>query len=246
MNTLSDIETATMNQLQGAAEDNIQDLIPSSEEEVNGAVEISKLINDRDRVRTILDIGAYNYYHSICFTRLFPNAVVHAFEADPSNFASFAHVHNDNIRIVKRNIALADKVCKMWFNTSRGPQLTGWGVAGSLLEPTDFMLDNQPGVKDGSFQFNHKLTVDVTTIEQYCKDNYIKNIDMIHVDVQGAEIYVMRGLGEYRPKYIFAETCEHDHYKGSLTKEDLDNELKDKGYKIIREFSTDTLYEYDR
>ena len=76
-------------------------------------------------------------------------------------------------------------------------------------------------------------------------DWIIKKIDYMHIDVQGAEYKVVVGLGDLRPTYIFAETCEFETYDTGVTLSDFDELMKEKGYKIIQRHDYDTLYVYD-
>ena len=65
----------------------------------------------------------------------------------------------------------------------------------------------------------------------------------MHLDVQGAEYNVIKGISETcKPNSIFAETCEFKTYQTNLTIEIFDKLLFEKGYKIVERFEYDTLY----
>ena len=66
--------------------------------------------------------------------------------------------------------------------------------------------------------------------------------DVLHIDVQGAEYYVISSLGEYRPTLIYLETSETEHYKGSKSVADLNLLLTDIGYELVETLQYDSLY----
>ena len=44
------------------------------------------------------------------------------------------------------------------------------------------------------------VEVKTKKIETYCLENNIKNIDFIWMDVQGAELNIIKGMGEFKEK----------------------------------------------
>lgn len=99
---------------------------------------------------------------------------------------------------------------------------------------------------------SHKnILFDVTGIEvltiridTFCKANAITHIDYMHIDVQGAEDKVIKGLGDIRPSFIFAETnCFGNKvYQTTTTINDFDNLMTQIGYYILDRDHSDTLY----
>ena len=80
------------------------------------------------------------------------------------------------------------------------------------------------------------------TIEDFCFENKIDKVDFIHCDAQGLELRIFKGLGKIRPELIFSETCEYNSYKGSGTRDELDNYMLSIGYEILARYEYDTLY----
>ena len=86
--------------------------------------------------------------------------------------------------------------------------------------------------------------VQTVRLDTFCELNNIPHIDYLHMDVQGAEELVVKGLGSLRPGFIFAETCEFDSYKSGTTLEAFEQLLFDMGYSIVNRFKDDTLYKH--
>ena len=82
-------------------------------------------------------------------------------------------------------------------------------------------------------------------IDTFCRLEYITKIDYIHIDVQGAESIVLSGLGDLRPLYIFAETCEFETYETGIDIKGFDQFMKGLGYQIEKRYEHDTLYVHE-
>ena len=189
-----------------------------------------------DRKIVVFDIGAYNFEDSVAYKNLF-NSEIYAFEASKKNYdlyLSYAISHG----IKAYNLALSDINGKSkFYNSSKlndGGIEIEWGPSGSLLEPSKSLKDR--------ITFELPEEVECKTIEEFCLLNNIKNVDYIHIDVQGMEHRVLSGLGKIRPDYILAETCEYNSYNGSGSIEDLDEYLYSIGYSIEERMEYDTLY----
>ena len=88
--------------------------------------------------------------------------------------------------------------------------------------------------------------VPAITLEDFCKENNIDHIDVIHMDVQGNEYWAIKGLGDNKqlyPKILYCETYEfHTYETNGIKLEDLDNLLFSMGYQIGLRLQFDTLY----
>jgi FkbM family methyltransferase len=190
----------------------------------------------------IFDVGACNFNESYSFKELL-KAEVYAFEPDRDNIKAFAEMAiSKGIKVFP--IALSDEDSETIFYPSDNLNGIVWKYSGSLIKPV---------VKEGTSEgiYHHNLFYDlkgykVTTkrFDTFCKENNISKIDYLHIDVQGAEMKVLSALGNYRPKLIFAETCEFDTYETGINLEDFDNFMKNLGYIIRNRFEYDTLYEF--
>ncbi len=187
----------------------------------------------------IFDVGAFNFDDSIKFKMTYPESDVYAFEAFYENIKQYSHkAKNYGVKVY--DVALSDKNGETKFYNSEDWNGNKWTCSGSILKPSK---------KEGKeihigLNYNRDgVTVKTTTLKSFCELNNINEIDVIHMDVQGAEYYVLKGLGDkLKPKIIFCETCEYEAYEDSLSLEDLDNLLFDLGYEIKERLIYDTLY----
>lgn len=177
----------------------------------------------------IFDIGSYDGNAALQFKQRYPEAQVYAFEASPTVYSGFRQKEELRTQIVYTHLALSDSEGQTIFYESSGVN----DCSGSILKSTH---------KRDDMKFSAGVPVPMTTLENFCRNNGVNFIDVIHMDVQGAEYKVMKGLGNLRPKMVFAETAEYENYDGSLTRDDLDNLMASLGYRVELRLQYDTLY----
>jgi FkbM family methyltransferase len=131
-------------------------------------------------IKTVFDVGANKgEYTKHCLQR-FPNAEVHAFEIVPATFQKLKSELAGNNRAMIQPFGLSNRsgVTEINFN----PRDDGISslVAGE-------------GIHKGSWQ---TLAVEVKTGDEYVSSHDIKNIDLLKIDVEGGESYVLEGLNQ--------------------------------------------------
>lgn len=148
---------------------------------------------------TIFDVGACECLDSIRYQRLFPMATVHAFEANPRNVARAKETlekygHDE---VVLNGVALSNTIGELVFFCSEGVpdgKLNDrhWDYgnkSGSILEPD---MEKIRSVWTW-LNFRKQEKVPCTTLAAYCEANQVEKIDLLHLDVQGAELMVLQG-----------------------------------------------------
>ena len=148
-----------------------------------------------DEFKNIFEIGAYNCEESLTFTRLFPNAHITAFECNPVLLPTC----RDNSRKSDR-ITLVEKL-----------------VTDTPEDSTFYVCDGGESSMNFPY-FNHSVTfVPTTTMDEYLDD---RPIDLVWIDVQGAEINVLRSFKD-KLKNVKTIYCEVDinaeRYQSSST-----------------------------
>jgi FkbM family methyltransferase len=190
--------------------------------------------------KVIFDIGGYDAGDAIRFKNYF-QCQVYCFEADPVRAKSIANYIEDyDVRFV--GAAFSDQTGKTPFYTSlcmlkdagdfHSPGEPGG--QGSIFRHTENYSGTYPHIK----QCDTPRMVPCITLSDFCKSCLIEQIDLAHIDVEGAEWNVIAGFGDVRPKLVYIEVLK-GMFEGAKDAEAL---LRELGYKLIGDFGCDKLY----
>lgn len=172
---------------------------------------------------------------------------VHCFEPDERNIKIFKE---KNVPAVLNECAVSDTDGHSDFFLSsgnvydsvHGPTVDDfvnkydWSASSSLKKPKNHLVVT-PWVK-----FEDKSMVKTLRIDSYCAENKISHIDLVWMDVQGAEMDVISGMGSFLGNihYIFTEYSNSELYEDQPTKDQILNSLGDK-WEVIHDYGGDIL-----
>ena len=171
---------------------------------------------------TFFDVGAnLGYYTLLASKRVGFHGQVHAFEPAPQQFEHLSlNVRiNRATNVVLNNVALSEAPGEreMLFSL-------GWNQGTHSF-----------GVAEGATMTG---LVRCRTIDEYVASNRIKQIDVLKVDVEGAELLVFRGaektIRSFSIPVIFFEACEHHSRALGNTTIEVKSYLRHLGYDIFR------------
>lgn len=188
---------------------------------------------DFNDIKTILDIGSRDGCQSLELNRWFPHAKIYAFEPVKENYQFSAKnvEHINNIKVYPYAINSYNGKTKFYevYNGNVG--------ASSLLQTTDHWISSQWAQKE--------TEVDCIVLSDWLIDNKIDSIDLIWMDVQGAENIVLDSLKDYlnNVKIIATEVGIVNLYHGSTSKQELDEKLNN--FIILDESTTPLMSEMD-
>lgn len=136
----------------------------------------------------IFDVGANAGELSLLFSHFTrKNGHVHSFEPTPSTYECLTHIAkaSRNQNIIARNIALSNKIGTL--------RIHDYGIEYSGLN-----TEAKRPLKEQGFDIEPIQIIEVpcTTIDQYCIQNQIKQIDFLKIDVEGGELNVLKGASE--------------------------------------------------
>lgn len=183
----------------------------------------------------IFDVGAFNGEDALQFKRRFPYASVYAFEADPRNFEKCKEIRSHGVNVSHK--AVLDYTGETVFYSSGGRK--EYEASGSALRPTAKQYSDFP-----EMTFQDVGKVPCITLWDFCHVEKISGIDLLHMDVQGAEAKVIKGMGFLRPLMIFLEKSESLHYEDAAQVSTLNQLMANLGYELVKELEFDNLYVY--
>ncbi len=178
---------------------------------------------DRGSINVILDIGAKDCKESLTFTKIFPNSKVYSFECNPEALQTCRNnaEKSDRIQLIEKAISCIDGEREFYI-----PDFKRNSGAASLYKP-----------KSNLKYWGNKsiITVDSIRMDTFIKEENIKNIDWVWIDVQGAEVEVLESFGECLKNvnnlYIEADIVKGRYFKMS-NKHDIINFLKGTGFEL--------------
>lgn len=196
--------------------------------------DLLKLFGKDDPI-VIADIGSCDGLSSIIYLNIFPNAEVHAFEPVYENFVEMNGNFFEYMKGKKVNThfcALGEKNEDVEFFESYGDapgMREGWETgnkSSSLLPPKRHLKDHQ--------WCKFKSTrVHVRPLDSFD----IERIDFAHIDVQGAELKVLKG-GRNTFKTttaIWLEVATVELYEGQPMKNEIKQYLDSIGFKVVKD-----------
>ena len=202
---------------------------------------------DESAAITILDIGACEGENSIRYSKMFPKAKIFAFEPLRKNIELIQkHIQKYNAPNVSiKPVCLSDHVGTVEFHVSSGTpeefkdKDVDWSFgnkSSSILPAGDELKEFYPWLN-----LTEKVEVPSTTLSQFMSDEGLKEVDFIHMDVQGAELMVLAGADLNTIKAIWLEVEVVELYKGQPLKKDIEQFFEQKGFvKLMEKFSNAT------
>ena len=149
--------------------------------------------------KTIFDIGAYDGIDGLALAIKNPKFKVYAFEANPDLVEK---IKLNKLKIEKRigreilNYKISNKAVSN--KNKEGDFLISKNPTGSSLKKFSQNLDETwPGYRETHFHTIKKINVNIITLEKFCIENEIESINFLHIDTQGNDLNVLKGLGKF-------------------------------------------------
>jgi FkbM family methyltransferase len=191
------------------------------------AFEVQKMMMEADRGLIIFDVGAHSGHTVIKYRRLFPAATIHAFEPTPGGCDYLRSVIPRDDRTFFHPLALSEREGHAEFH------LNSSGSTNSLLQTdTEASPDWRPLLTTERI-----ANVTTTTIDAFCASQGVPQIDILKLDVQGAEYRILEGardmLASRRIRLVFLEVIVVPTYIGQAKPEDIFGLLGRNGLSIV-------------
>ncbi len=162
----------------------------------------------------------------------------YAFEPDPRNMPKLMA---RRLPILAYPFAFGAKNKVSQFNLSSGrrPGRTHEHTFSSSLRQPKNHLVQHPWCK-----FETRVQVEVKTLDAFCPEQGIGNIDFIWMDVQGAEEDVIRGGKGIleKTKLLYTEYSNEEEYEGQPSLAEIMN-LLGENWRIVEQYEFDVLLE---
>jgi FkbM family methyltransferase len=212
--------------------------------------ELNLLFSSTDSL-VICDVGACEGEDSIRFAKIFPNSKIFAFEPLPDNIDHILRNFNKSglRNAVIYDVALSDKdeTLNLYVSASKleGFESCDWDFgnkSSSILQPEKHLdlID--------FISFPREISVKSITLKTFFQKEALAHVDIMQIDVQGAELMVLKGAEEKMKdvKIIWIEVSKVELYKGQPLLSTVDQFMKSKGFMLVKDtlsgFQGDRLY----
>lgn len=195
-------------------------------------------ISDKTKNYIIFDIGARDCLQSIEFYKHFPNAKIYAFECNPNTVQLCKENiknYSDRITLIEGAVSNSDGEIT-FYPINQTKTITTW-------------KDGNPGASslfrsNGTYPIEHYVQDEIKTnchrLDTMMKKYNIPRVDVIWMDLQGAELLALQGLGDYikTVKYIHTEVSFKEMYSGQVMFEELNQYIISHNFNLKNKLNT--------
>lgn len=189
-----------------------------------------QMIDFRRGSRTVFDVGANRGNFAATILLGAPLSQVHCFEPNPELFPqlkakceSFG-LEQGMPRAIPNGVGVGSQPGTLELI------VTNFAAASSMLPIADASREGWP---KADFGVRARIPVPVITIQDYAAANGIADARLLKMDVQGFELEVLRGCGDFLSSidYVYAEIQFAPLYEGAPVWTDLLRYLKERGFR---------------
>ena len=212
------------------------------EPHLNKFVALSKTLLG-ESIRTIVECGAKDCSETIAFHELLPQAEIYAFECNPDNLPKCRSAIQgvDKIHLVEK--AVSDKCGSVsFFKIDPNRTKTTW-KDGNPGASSLFLASGKYPVEE---YVQTSVTVTAVTLESFINKANLGIIDLLWMDIQGAELLALSGLGPAitQVRMIHLEVEFIEIYSGQPLWRDVRRFLRSRGFRLLT-FTTFGRYSAD-
>ena len=138
----------------------------------HGREDTLDISNSEIEVKMIFDVGANIGQSASKFINEFPNSKIHSFEPVSNTFQALQKRFGENSNLTIVKTALGEENGTMEIFVPRHSTMA------SLVKPKEFLESEKVTIK---------------TIDTYCQENDISQIDLLKIDAEGYDLKVLKG-----------------------------------------------------
>lgn len=186
---------------------------------------------DRKAQALILELGSRDAQGAILFKRYFPNATVYTFECNPPAIElcrkNITRSGLKDIILVEK--AVSDTKGKTDFYAVDQRRMENVG-ASSLFQASAI---NPEGTRDAQY----RIEVEAIALKEWADENNVKAIDLLWMDLQGAELKALQGMDELirHVRFIYTEVEYQELYVGQALFPQVDRYLAEHDFRVHRQ-----------
>lgn len=199
-----------------------------------------------DKVRTILEFGSRYGEDTIEFAKKYPGARIYSFECNPKSLNILKERINSYDNIIFNENAISDVNEKIsFYQINEEKTKTTWSD-GNQGASSIFVASGKYPIEE---YHQDLIIVDAITLDIFMAEKMIPEIDIMWMDIQGAELKALKGMGEKlnHLKIVHLEVEFIEIYKQQPLFKDvnlflLQNNFSLLGFSAKSNYSGDAIY----
>lgn len=168
----------------------------------------------------VFDIGAHKGESIELFRKHFPSTIIHSFEPNKDTFIDLKNNVSNLKNIHPWNLGIGSATGEIKFYTNTRSDMSSFLPLG----------------KDG-WGSESVSTAKTITIDQFCANQNIQEIDILKMDAQGFELEILKGaeqmLENNKIRMIYCETIFNQMYEDLPAFGSIFNHIVKKGYSLV-------------
>ena len=182
----------------------------------------------------LVDVGAHHGETIKNFKKYFNASEIHSFEASSINFKVLNNKYNNQTdhKIFLNNFGLSDE--KKMYKIKQLQESSSTTMS-RINENSRYFKKKMRILGTEKSEFSKEIEINLETFDNYFLMKKLNKIDLLKIDTEGHEMYVLKGCKKTL-KFINFIYFEH-HYDDMLDKgytfSDINNFLKNNGFKKI-------------
>jgi FkbM family methyltransferase len=195
-------------------------------------MEVEDFVSILPENAVILEAGASRGMDTVKFARLWPHGRIHAFEPEPSTFGILTEETKMFPNVKRHPLALSTETGTASFHVSSRDGVSNATDASSLLKPTSVRE-----VWD-TLEFAREIEVRTITLSDFMREERIKHIDFMWLDMQGMEIKCLLASADVlaRVDRIYMEVFLKPLYEDAPLYPEVRRAMLSAGFRPVREF----------
>ena len=131
----------------------------------------------------VFDVGAnYGQYALLANSLIKNKLTINSFEPSKYTCDILIKETQDHDHIIIHNMGLGDKKCKLkLYSSGKGSPVA-----------SVYNLSN----RTNQFKEDYSEEIELTTLDSFCNDNNISTIDILKIDIEGHELFALKGASE--------------------------------------------------
>jgi len=180
--------------------------------------------------KVIVEAGASDGIDTLNFVQNFSSATVFAVEPIKKQFDFLVSKFNTFSNIKISQVALSNKTESVNIFVGKNTGELGGMGSSSILKPS-LHIKYFPEIT-----FNEIQATSAVTLEKFLLDNNIKFVDLLWLDIQGMELYVMKASQDTmreKVKFLHLEISRVKFYEDMPSEKDIRNFLQSIGFECV-------------